>query len=630
MIKGVVLVSFGKRGYAYSAYNFAFSIKRHDPDIPIIVFTDGNIHNELTDWQKNIFDDIIYLPERFRNEAGKLDPCTVKTSIYDLLPFDYNLFLDVDALALHSLEKIFEECIGGGGYYYTKVNGKHKLSDGEKVAPMGWAYMEDIFNKYKLSNDAVIQNINTSFQFIKKCDEAKELFDQIKRNLSDGIPLSELKYQWGGGQPDELYTTIALTQKNVEAATLSDYLFMANTQPQSTLTDIAELWPILCLWGGKNMARPMFTEWYDRMLIKWHSEKGLRHIYKWNFIKSDKHANIKPVAVKSNTSTLRPALIPISESKLIDSKKLIQSYPDSNKQTVRVTNWLNCSAIQFKGKKYFVYRMESRPFCTRMKIGMCLLNDSYDAIEGSNVLLELYSDLKHAILQGGKSFPKGFHVEDPRLFIFNDELFISYTDGYQMGLGKINTDIMQVSESYYIDKPTAGRTEKNWTFFESGGELYSVYEICPHVIFKIAGGGFEKVASVPYDLAWDYGIPRGGTCPVRYGDNFISFFHSSISITHKGVAGKQYFVGAYLFESEFPFTPVAMTKEPLIAGEVIDALIPRLSNRIYVVFPGGQIRKDKSFEVTFGYNDYQCRVVTITDEMIEKNLIKIESKILQA
>jgi len=272
------------------------------------------------------------------------------------------------------------------------------------------------------------------------------------------------------------------------------------------------------------------------------------------------------------------------------------------------------------------YRMENRPWCTRTKIGMCLLDDNYQPVKESNTLLELHSDLKVATMQGGKSFPRGFHVEDPRLFVFDNELYISYTDGYQMGQAKINPVTLQAEESFYLDKPVKGRTEKNWIFFEHNGKLMAVYNTAPHVVFEMNGSKFEQKYSTQFPNDWKWGEIRGGTSPVKTGKHFISFFHSANDILYKGMSGRQYFMGAYMFEAEPPFTPVAISKEPLITGEIINDSIPRLSNKIFVVFPGGAIRKKDSWLVSFGYNDLECRMISVRDSVLQDNLISVNNK----
>jgi len=214
-------------------------------------------------------------------------------------------------------------------------------------------------------------------------------------------------------------------------------------------------------------------------------------------------------------------------------------------------------------------------------------------------------------------------VEDPRLFILNNELYLSYTDGYQMAQAKINPDTLQAEESFYIRKPNKDRTEKNWTFFEYKKELYSVYQIFPHTILKMDGADWKTVYETTFQHDWKWGILRGGTSPVKVKDKYLSFFHSSLDTRTKE---RQYFVGAYMFEAEPPFTVTHISKMPFLSGEKININIPRLDSKIYVVFPGGQLKVENGWEVFFGNNDFECRRITITDDMLHENLVEIKSE----
>ncbi len=88
-------------------------------------------------------------------------------------------------------------------------------------------------------------------------------------------------------------------------------------------------------------------------------------------------------------------------------------------------------------------------------------------------------------------------------------------------------------------------------------------------------------------------------------------------------------MGAYLFETEFPFKPVAMTKEPLIAGEDMNQFIPRLSNHIYVVFPNGKYKTENGWMVSFGYNDYDCRFIEISDTLLKEQWVPVHGAKIQ-
>ncbi len=625
MGKGIVLIAVGKRGYGFMAYNIAFSIKCYNPDLHITLFHDEAAISQLHEEWKMVFDDMVPLDESMYYHNGTFDPCKLKTNLYDILPYENNLYLDVDACAWKNIEPILDSCIEKGGYYYTYI-----INENKPEMNFIWAEKEIIFSHFNLHPNAVLNATQTSIQFIKKCDEAKEFYDKLKANYANPLPLNKLRYSWGGGQPDELYINVTLAQTGIDAALNSNSIFFGGVIDDRPLTVLQETYYLLSIYGGRSsrgntQTRPLYYEEYDNQILRLHRERKKEYVTKSVYFKPDKWANndtqIKQVQKITNLQT---AKIPISESIKIDSSKLIQSYEGPQGEKVIVSNWFNCSMIEFEGKIYFVYRMENRPWCTRTRIGLCLLDENYQPIEKTNTLLNLYSDLKVATMQGGKSFPKGFHVEDPRLFVFNNQLFISYTDGYQMGQATINTETLQAYDSFYIDKPQKTNPEKNWIFFEHEAKLMSVYWTSPHTVFEMNGSKWENKYRENFKHNWQWGEIRGGTSPMRVGDNYLSFFHSAIDISYKGNPGRQYFMGAYLFEAEPPFAPVAISKEPLITGEIISDSIPRLSNKIFVVFPSGMIRKNDSWDVSFGYNDLECRVIKITDEVLKENLRHIK------
>ncbi len=84
---GIFLCAFGKRGYSFSAYNFAYSIKHFNPDLPIAIFCDESIETNIPIERRNVFDIIIRIPDEVKFYNGRVDPCNIKTSIYDFLPF---------------------------------------------------------------------------------------------------------------------------------------------------------------------------------------------------------------------------------------------------------------------------------------------------------------------------------------------------------------------------------------------------------------------------------------------------------------------------------------------------------------------------------------------------------------
>lgn len=618
MSQGVFLCAFQKRGYIFAAYNLAVSIKHRNPEIRIALYHDHTL-SQLHTSDSEIFDLLIPMDEKIKYTDKVFDPAKVKLSVYDSLPFEENLIIDVDSICLSDLQPVLDELKAEGGYYYSHVKGTYKRKDRNKkvvIPEMDWAYADDIWEKFSL-NGHELPCTNSSFQYVKKCSQAKELFSKALENLSNPIPKESLRHLWGSGtgQADELYMNIAMAQLGVSGKSKKDYLFLGNTIDRRPIHELAKTFPILSLYGYNGYSRPAYTEYYDREMTKILGRQGLGHKYKWLYIATDKYANNIPETKsvrRVDEPKVESGLIPISETVLIDSSKLIQSYPSPKGGIVRVTNWLNCSFIEYKGKTIFCYRMESRPFCTVMKLGICLLDENLQPIKETNALLDLHSNLS--------GFEKGYHVEDPRLFIFNDELYLSYTDGYQMAEAKINADTLQAEESFYLNKVYPQRTEKNWTFFEDKGKLLAVYDISKNEIFEMNGENWTKLVQSEKKITWPYGEIRGGTSPIKVGNKFIAFFHSSLPIKVKGKEGRQYHMGGYEFEDSFPYSVTRISKAPIISGEYVPENIPRLSNRIYVVFPSGTIKTKDGFKVSFGYNDYQCRYVNVSNELLEQNL----------
>jgi len=135
------------------------------------------------------------------------------------------------------------------------------------------------------------------------------------------------------------------------------------------------------------------------------------------------------------------------------------------------------------------------------------------------------------------------NYEDPRMFAFRGELYISYS---QWGTEEINDyndprSIIQIAFTHIIKREISfelgktyippygnnfivGKTEKNWGFFESKGELYCLYSISPFTIFKydIVSNSCKFVRCVKTIANLSL---RGGTPPIYIKNRLISFIH---------------------------------------------------------------------------------------------------------
>jgi predicted transcriptional regulator len=285
MTKGIFIQAFGKRGYGFAAVNLAMSIKFYSPNLPITIAFDEGVLKQVPEAYHKFFDVMIQIKKPD-------DPGRAKTSIYPYLQYDYNLFLDVDSLCLKDINPLFDELINNGGNYYCHIVGEHTIDKGRDFNAMQWAWADDIWEHYKLPQDAVLPATNSSIQFIKKCKESKALFEQINKNFSNPIPLDKLRMQWGNTQPDELYLNVALCQLKIDATANENMMFFGGHLDKRTNSELKEQFYFLSIYGGRGFTRARYTEFYDSIMHKEICRNfNMPHQFKVMYIMNDKHAN---------------------------------------------------------------------------------------------------------------------------------------------------------------------------------------------------------------------------------------------------------------------------------------------------------------------------------------------------
>jgi len=151
--------------------------------------------------------------------------------------------------------------------------------------------------------------------------------------------------------------------------------------------------------------------------------------------------------------------------------------------------------------------------------------------------------------------------------------------------------------------------EKNWTWFMHDGEPHMVYSIEPHVVTRCDSAA-SVVEEYTTDLTgdiWFYGQRRGGSNPIRIGDEYFAFYHTS---TPWWNGRRRYYMGAYAFEAKPPFRITRSTTIPLLHGSKNNH---RVLEFPLVIFPGGSVYDEAKREhfVVFGVNDFQSGWVKI-------------------
>jgi hypothetical protein len=300
---GVVLLAFGKVQYYWAAYNLAFSIKKFNPSINIALIVDNKgkafsqcpeLHNCI-DYVNEIAQEDIYT-------SNKLDPAKLKVKLYNYLPYERNLYLDVDAIALKDIQPMIEELNQSGKEYISHTVGYHTIDKGRDFKEMQWAWADKIWAHYELAADTVMPAINSSMQWIVKGDYAAAIYSKAQElYFNNPIPLKDLRMKWGGSQPDELYMNIAMAALGVDPA-LKHYekvktseggmIHFAMTRGL-TFQEITEKFYLQSYYGGNGFTPIFYIDWLDRMLKADHQAVGKRHIYYIKRITENKFADGK-------------------------------------------------------------------------------------------------------------------------------------------------------------------------------------------------------------------------------------------------------------------------------------------------------------------------------------------------
>jgi len=158
--------------------------------------------------------------------------------------------------------------------------------------------------------------------------------------------------------------------------------------------------------------------------------------------------------------------------------------------------------------------------------------------------------------------------------------------------------------------------EKNWLWFSHDRRPHLIYSASPHRVVEMDGmlQPVKEHVSEVFSRHWEYGEVRGGTNPIRVGDVYWTFFHSSVKWN---VHSRRYFMGAYAFEAKAPFQIVRFTNVPLLTGTSAEHWHPGLPE---VVFPCGAYfdGNSKKFVVSYGVNDIKCGYLKIPLEDLEE------------
>lgn len=246
--------------------------------------------------------------------------------------------------------------------------------------------------------------------------------------------------------------------------------------------------------------------------------------------------------------------------------------------------------------------------------------------------------------------------EDPRVFIYNNKLYLSYNivsfkdyelindsksinevENVRIGYVELDKDLKPCNEVTTFPFPT-NPWEKNWLFFQhTDGILHIIYTLYPLKIYNDIGNiikevewlhpydkqkqllyrtsrylnknlndlrYFRKASQLFYESRFQFDI-RGGSSPIFYNDMYFLFAHS------REMPGAKY-----------QFIVIVLDRDLNIYG-VTNPLDPLLDTGNRIVYPAGAIFdiKTQTWIVSCGLEDEEQILVKLDNEFLMSKLI---------
>lgn len=227
--------------------------------------------------------------------------------------------------------------------------------------------------------------------------------------------------------------------------------------------------------------------------------------------------------------------------------------------------------------------------------------------------------------------------EDARLFSYRGRIFLlfndnpaienpSYSDPRDIYIAELTPDLeLSIPLKLFYNRNKHQLWQKNWIPFEWKKNLFLAYSISPHEILQPNFFDGECFCShlTESPQYWAQGVLRGGTPALFVDGEYLSFFHSSLTIPSEksyDLSAWFYFIGAYTFSPDPPFKITKMTLIPLSHPDFYD--LDFYSKK--VIFPGGFIDAGELIYLAYGRNDCEMWIATLDKKALKEALYPLK------
>lgn len=316
----------------------------------------------------------------------------------------------------------------------------------------------------------------------------------------------------------------------------------------------------------------------------------------------------------------------MQQSFVLETKRIhIPDYPDA----------FNPSIVRWNDSILMTFRSRDPSTGAANRVGFIWLDEHFNP-KGKATLLK-------SSVEGENTY-----IQDPRLIVIKDKLYIAYSDLVKQPKAEKPKRLMCLAEISYdgntfstvnrdciydFEGDINNKFEKNWVPFNYQDILLLAYSIAPHKVFLplLGQNRCATIAESTMMNRWEWGILRGGTPALLIDKNhYLAFFHSSIPIAtvqSNSQSMPHYFMGAYLFDSHPPFSLRKMSPNPIVTKDFYTGESYPTWKPLNVVFPCGFIFDTNYIWISYGRQDYEAWIVKLDKSALLKSLIPVESNL---
>lgn len=272
MRAGVIIIALGYKLYGSCAFNLAISLKAYDRNVNITLLHDGGSIEHLEPREKEVFDNLIFVPEEAYTIDGTKQYQYLKLCVDQYTPYDFTTVIDADTIWFPDKkfsaflgEKINRDFwIGCNGFYDCKGKMNYALDY------TYWGEPKEIVKYYKLSGN-LLQTVSGLYYFAKG-EFSNKLFALARKIYIEPSP----SLKWANGKPDEFCFNVALNMLGYDQPREMGFYFdkVDKALPYEKIYN--DYW---CLANGGARC-PMFViQLYNKLVKKYVVRMGFKNLY---------------------------------------------------------------------------------------------------------------------------------------------------------------------------------------------------------------------------------------------------------------------------------------------------------------------------------------------------------------